>query len=247
MRRRHAAKNSLTTPGIWRAPPLRPAGEGRRNLKTIVLKGRPRPGRVPDGFGAGMDASVTTAAKEPEARAEALIASYERAGYAPLRARHPAAGGALPRPLRRGHPQAHVSDHRARRRRILPAARSHHSGVARLSRLAAGRPAGGLLLSRPGVPPQQRRRRRIPAGRHRDASGAPTRRRPTPRCWRSAWKRPRITAWPQPDIRIGDVALFVSFIAGLDLPPAWKRRLIKDFNRKSQSGAGPRPPGARRQ
>src|SRR5262249_56074517 len=36
-----------------------------------------------------------------------------------------------------------------------------------------------------------------------------------------------------PHIEIGDVALFASLIAGLDLPPAWKRRLIKDFNRKS--------------
>ena len=29
-----------------------------------------------------MDASVTTQAKGPDARAEALVASYERAGYA---------------------------------------------------------------------------------------------------------------------------------------------------------------------
>ena len=36
-----------------------------------------------------------------------------------------------------------------------------------------------------------------------------------------------------PDIMIGDVALFSGLIAGLDLPPAWKRRLIKDFNRKT--------------
>src|SRR4249920_3964640 len=36
-----------------------------------------------------------------------------------------------------------------------------------------------------------------------------------------------------PDIQIGDVALFASLVAGLDLPPAWKRRLIKDFNRKT--------------
>jgi len=35
-----------------------------------------------------------------------------------------------------------------------------------------------------------------------------------------------------PDIRIGDVGLFSAFVAALDLPPAWKRRLIKDFNRK---------------
>jgi len=36
-----------------------------------------------------------------------------------------------------------------------------------------------------------------------------------------------------PDIQIGDVALFASLVAGLDLPAAWKRRLIKDFNRKA--------------
>jgi len=38
---------------------------------------------------------------------------------------------------------------------------------------------------------------------------------------------------PQPDIRIGDVALFSALVAALDLAPAWKRRLIKDFNHKS--------------
>src|SRR4029077_17678448 len=38
---------------------------------------------------------------------------------------------------------------------------------------------------------------------------------------------------PAPDIQIGDVALFAGLIAGLDLPPAWKRRLIKYFNRKT--------------
>jgi ATP phosphoribosyltransferase regulatory subunit len=37
----------------------------------------------------------------------------------------------------------------------------------------------------------------------------------------------------QPDIRIGDVSLFTALIAALDLAPAWKRRLIKDFNHKS--------------
>jgi len=36
-----------------------------------------------------------------------------------------------------------------------------------------------------------------------------------------------------PEIRMGDVALFAALIAALDLAPAWKRRLIKDFNRKS--------------
>ena len=36
-----------------------------------------------------------------------------------------------------------------------------------------------------------------------------------------------------PEIRMGDVGLFSALIAALDLAPAWKRRLIKDFNRKA--------------
>jgi ATP phosphoribosyltransferase regulatory subunit len=36
-----------------------------------------------------------------------------------------------------------------------------------------------------------------------------------------------------PEIRIGDVALFSSLIDALDLAPAWKRRLAKDFNHKA--------------
>jgi ATP phosphoribosyltransferase regulatory subunit len=35
------------------------------------------------------------------------------------------------------------------------------------------------------------------------------------------------------DIRTGDVALFAALIDALDLAPSWKRRLIKDFNRKT--------------
>jgi ATP phosphoribosyltransferase regulatory subunit len=38
---------------------------------------------------------------------------------------------------------------------------------------------------------------------------------------------------PAPDIRIGDVGLFAALVEALDLAPAWKRRLKKDFNRKS--------------
>ncbi len=34
------------------------------------------------------------------------------------------------------------------------------------------------------------------------------------------------------DIRTGDVALFAALIEALDLSPVWKRRLVKDFNRK---------------
>src|ERR1041384_7017445 len=34
-----------------------------------------------------------------------------------------------------------------------------------------------------------------------------------------------------PEIRMGDVGLFAALIAALALAPAWKRRLVKDFNR----------------
>src|ERR1700761_1895579 len=36
-----------------------------------------------------------------------------------------------------------------------------------------------------------------------------------------------------PQIRVGDVGLFSAFVAALDLAPVWKRRLVKDFNRKT--------------
>jgi ATP phosphoribosyltransferase regulatory subunit len=35
----------------------------------------------------------------------------------------------------------------------------------------------------------------------------------------------------EPDLRMGDVGLFAALIGALDLAPAWKRRLVKDFNR----------------
>lgn len=37
---------------------------------------------------------------------------------------------------------------------------------------------------------------------------------------------------PAPEIRIGDVGLFAALVGALDIAPAWKRRLVKDFNRK---------------
>ncbi len=35
-----------------------------------------------------------------------------------------------------------------------------------------------------------------------------------------------------PDIHVGDVGLFAALVAALDLAPVWKRRLVRDFNRK---------------
>ncbi len=37
----------------------------------------------------------------------------------------------------------------------------------------------------------------------------------------------------EPRIMMGDVALFVALVAALDLAPAWRRRLLKDFNHEA--------------
>src|SRR6204780_5296491 len=36
-----------------------------------------------------------------------------------------------------------------------------------------------------------------------------------------------------PPIRLGGLGLFAAFVTALDLAPVWKRRLVKDFNRKT--------------
>lgn len=36
-----------------------------------------------------------------------------------------------------------------------------------------------------------------------------------------------------PSIRVGDIGVFSALVEALDLTPAWKRRLVKDFNRKA--------------
>ena len=89
-------------------------------------------------------------------------------GLCARRAGDPAAGRAVPRPLGRGHPPPHVPDHRPGRAANCACAPDLTIPVARdyLASPAAGEPRG-LLLSRPGVPPSRRRRRRIHPGRHR--------------------------------------------------------------------------------
>ena len=180
-----------------------------------------------------MDASVTTQTHAPDARAEALVASYERAGY--VRVAPPILQPAEPfldlsgeDIRRRMYP-----DHRAGRRELclrpdltIPVSRDYLA-----SPPPASRPASAIS-ARSSATAAMRPAEFLQAGIE-IASAAPTRPRPTPKCWRSAWRRPRSYGLAAPDIRIGDVALFAALIAALDLAPAWKRRLVKDFNRKT--------------
>ena len=53
-----------------------------------------------------------------------------------------------------------------------------------------------------------------------------------PKCWRWRWRRPPPSVLTEVEIRTGDVALFNALLDALDLYPVWRRRLVKDFNRK---------------
>ncbi len=95
----------------------------------------------------------------------------------------------------------------------------------------AGKPAG-LLLSRSGVPPPQRRPSEFPQAGI-ESFGRADKAAADAEMLSLGLEATAHYGLAAPDIRIGDVALFAGLIAGLDLPPAWKRRLVKDFNRKT--------------
>jgi ATP phosphoribosyltransferase regulatory subunit len=50
-------------------------------------------------------------------------------------------------------------------------------------------------------------------------------------CLSLALESTKIFGVDAPAIRMGDVGLFTALVAALKLPPAWQRRLLKDFNR----------------
>ena len=179
-----------------------------------------------------MDARVTTGSQAPDARAEALVASYERAGYARV----------APAMLQPAEPFLDLSGEDIRRRMYLTTAPGGDEFCLRpdltipvsrdyLASSVAGKPAGYCYLG-----PVFRHRSDAPAeflqagiesfGRADKAAADAE----MLSLGLEATAHYGVTA---PAIHIGDVALFASLIAGLDLPPAWKRRLIKDFNRKT--------------
>jgi ATP phosphoribosyltransferase regulatory subunit len=179
-----------------------------------------------------MDAIVTMQAKEPDARAETLVASYERAGYVRV----------APAILQPAEPFLDLSGEDIRKRMYLTTAPGGGELCLRpdltipvsrdyLASSAAGSAAGYCYLG--------------PVFRHRTDSAAEFLQAGIESFGRA--DKPAADAemlalgleatasygLPSPDIRTGDVALFAALVAGLELPPAWKRRLIKDFNRKT--------------
>jgi ATP phosphoribosyltransferase regulatory subunit len=168
----------------------------------------------------------------PDPRAQALIGAYLRAGYARID----------PPLLQPAEPFLDLSGEDIRRRMFLttdpqgremclrpdltiPVSRAY------LQSAAAGKPAGFCYLGavfrhRPGASAEFLQLGIESFGR-RDKAAADAE---MLALGLEATAQYGVTG---PEIRIGDVGLFSAFIAALDLAPAWKRRLIKDFNRKS--------------
>jgi ATP phosphoribosyltransferase regulatory subunit len=179
-----------------------------------------------------MDASVTTEAKGPDARAEALVASYERAGYRRC----------APSILQPAEPFLDLSGEDIRRRMYLTTAPGGAEFCLRpdltipvsrdyIASPLAGQPAGFCYLG-----PVFRHRNDAPAEFLQagiESFGRTDQAAADAEMLSLGLEATAHYGLSAPDIQIGDVALFSGLIAGLDLPPAWKRRLIKDFNRKT--------------
>ena len=179
-----------------------------------------------------MDASATTKKQEPDTRAEALVASYERAGYARV----------APALLQPAEPFLDLSGEDIRRRMYLTTAPDGAEFCLRpdltipvsrdyLASSLAGRPAGFSYLG-----PVFRHRTDTPAEFLQagiESFGRSDKAAADAEMLSLGLEATAHYGLDTPDIQIGDVSLFASLVAGLDLPPAWKRRLIKDFNRKA--------------
>ena len=167
---------------------------------------------------------------EPAARAEALLAHYERAGYVRV----------APAILQPAEPFLDLSGEDIRRRMFLTTDPNGNELCLRpdltipvsrdyLASHAAGEVAGFCYLG-----PVFRHRGDAPAefvqagiesfGRH-DTAAADA------EMFALGLEATAHYGIARPEIRMGDVGLFAALIAALNLAPAWKRRLIKDFNR----------------
>jgi ATP phosphoribosyltransferase regulatory subunit len=167
-----------------------------------------------------------------DARADALLASFERAGYAHV----------APAILQPAEPFLDLSGEDIRKRMYLTTDPHGRELCLRpdltipvscdyLASPAAGRPQGFCYLG--------------PVFRHRDTApgefvqagiesfGRPDKAAADAEMLALGLEATAHYGLAMPDIRVGDVALFSALIAALDLAPAWKRRLIKDFNHKS--------------
>ena len=169
---------------------------------------------------------------QPDGRAEALVAAYERAGYRRV----------APPILQPADPFLDLSGEDIRKRMYLTADADGRELCLRpdltipvscdyLASPAAGSAQGFCYLG-----PVYRDRGLLPA--EIVQAGIESFGRPDKAAADAEMLALGLDATAQygiakPEIRIGDIGLFCALVAALDLAPAWKRRLVKDFNRKT--------------
>jgi ATP phosphoribosyltransferase regulatory subunit len=176
--------------------------------------------------------STSTPTSQPDARAETLVAAYERAGYRRV----------VPPILQPAEPFLDLSGEDIRKRMYLTVDRDGHEMCLRpdltipvsrdyLASAAAGSAQGfcylGPVFRDRGEEPAEIMQAGIESfGRHDKAAA-------DAEMLALGLEATAHYGVAAPEIRMGDVGLFSALIAALDLAPAWKRRLVKDFNRKT--------------
>ena len=168
-----------------------------------------------------------------DTRAETLVASYERAGYARV----------APAMLQPAEPFLDLSGEEIRRRMYLTTAPDGDEFCLRpdltipvsrdyLASPRSGKPTGYCYLG-----PVFRHRTDAPAELLCKPVSNPldgqTRRQPMPRCCRSAWKQRHTTVSPHPTFRSATSLCLQALLPNSICLRPRKRRLIKDFNRKT--------------
>ncbi len=175
---------------------------------------------------------TTPVAATPDARAETLVAAYESSGYA----------RAFPAILQPAEPFLDLSGEDIRGRMFPTQGRSGEELCLRpdftipVSRDYLASPSAGRAQGYCYLGPVFRDRGSLP-GEFLQAGiesfGRPDKAAADAEMLALGLEATAHFGRKTPEIRIGDVGLFAGLISALDLAPAWKRRLIKDFNRKA--------------
>jgi ATP phosphoribosyltransferase regulatory subunit len=176
--------------------------------------------------------STRTEPTQPDTRAETLVTAYERAGYRRV----------APPILQPAEPFLDLSGEDIRKRMYLTADRDGHEMCLRpdltipvsceyLASPAAGSAQGfcylGPVFRDRGTSPAEFVQAGIESFGRQDKAAADA------EMLALGLDATSHYGIASPEIRLGDVGLFSALIAALDLAPAWKRRLVKDFNRKT--------------
>jgi ATP phosphoribosyltransferase regulatory subunit len=168
----------------------------------------------------------------PDGRAEALVASYERAGYRRV----------LPAMLQPAEPFLDLSGEDIRKRMFLTLDPQGQELCLRpdltipVSRDYLASPAAGSAQGYCYLGPVFRH---APGGQGEflqagiESFGRPDTAAADAEMLALGLEATAHYGQDAPEVRVGDIAVFAALIGALQLAPAWKRRLIKDFNHKT--------------